>query len=125
MNIMEFAQYVIKKECKYSKQVICLKHNLPYENMKGHCSMDCEYFPDFKRGEFYDEKCPITVFFCPSTNQYYDPRNDSNLSGNELRSTSGHHDEFTLITLTIPMITVKTAHMQQLFCYGHTGVKLQ
>lgn len=83
-----------KKECKYSKQVICLKHNLPYEDMKRHCSMDCEYFPDFERGEFYDEKCPITVFFCPSTNKYYDPRNNSNVTGNELRSTYDFHDEY-------------------------------
>ncbi len=81
-----------KKECKFSKETICLKHNLAYEDMKGHCSTDCEYFPFFERGEFYDEKCPITVFFCPTTDQYYDPRIDEKFTRNKLRSPFDYVD---------------------------------
>ncbi len=76
------------ENCKFSRTYICHKYGIEYPEMVDHCSgiFECEKGPFFKTHEFYKMRCPITVFYCPSKNIYYDPAKDKFREASELIS---------------------------------------
>ncbi len=73
------------KECDYSRTFICQRNGIEYPEIAKHCSFffECEFAPDFKTHKFYDQKCPISVFYCPEKNCFYDPSRDAEYFKNE------------------------------------------
>ena len=85
-----------RQNCNFSRTYICHKYGIEYSEMVDHCGgiFECEKGPFFKTHEFYKMRCPITVFYCPSKNIYYDPAKDKFREASEL--VSGKYDRAEL-----------------------------
>lgn len=71
----DFCPICKDEDCGYSRTYICHKYGIEYPAMSDHCKhiFDCEKGPFFKTHEFYKLRCPISVFYCPNKNIFYDP----------------------------------------------------
>jgi len=83
-------------DCGYSRTYICHKYGIEYPEMSDHCKhiFDCEKGPFFKTHEFYKLRCPITVFYCPKENIFYDPAENKFREKGVLISGTDARDEF-------------------------------
>ena len=85
-----------KSDCDFSRTYICHKYGIEYPDMKNHCKsfLDCNKGPIFRTHEFYKLRCPITVFYCPSRNMYYDPAKDKLRDSSDLFSVTNAREVF-------------------------------
>ncbi|MFX1344632.1 MAG: hypothetical protein ACFFBC_00470 [Promethearchaeota archaeon] len=75
-EVEDFCPICKKEDCNFSRTFICHKYGIEYKNMKNHCMgpiSDCNKGPFFESGTNFDQKCPITVFYCPNKELFYDP----------------------------------------------------
>lgn len=62
-------------DCNFSRTFICHKYGVDYTQIANHCGhiIDCEMGSIFKNNDFYNQKCPITVFYCPNNKEFLNP----------------------------------------------------
>ncbi len=65
----------------YARTYICHKHGIEYPKLVDHCTnpFDCEMGPFYKYSQFYEQKCPVTVFYCENEDIFYDPAEDKKI----------------------------------------------
>ena len=71
----DFCPICKEEDCNFSRTFICPRFGIEYSEMVGHCNrpFSCDFGPIYKTHDFFNQKCPITVFYCPNKDIFYDP----------------------------------------------------
>ena len=75
-EVEDFCPICKQQDYNFSRTFICHKYGIEYSKMVGHCDgpiSDCKKGPFFESIANLDQKCPITVFYCPNKKVFFDP----------------------------------------------------
>jgi len=82
----DFCPICKDKGCDFSRTYICHKYGIEYKDMNDHCNwLECKFGPVFESITELRQRCPVTVFYCPDKNLFYDPAKNKLICRNYLK----------------------------------------